>query len=218
MTNRLILIGTVAAALGVSQIPNAPNTQPKPVNDPTNTSNITGDPTVPGSISTLPSGNPGIGSNPSAALSDQAREAADQIFATNLTLQDMTSIELGKLVAKQSSNDAVKKYATQVITNNGKMIERLKRIASRGQISIPGALDTRHQGRVDKLAKLSGDEFDKAFAHDQVQSVERNLKSFEQEIQNGADPNLKTLATRSTPGLQKQLQDAKDMEKALKGK
>ena len=79
-------------------------------------------------------------------------------------------------------------------------------------------MDERHQGRVDKLAKLSGGEFDKAFARDQVQSIERNLKSFEQEIQHGFDPNLKTLATRSTPGLQKQLQDAREMEKALKGK
>lgn len=216
MIQRLILIGTTAAALGIAQIPPAPNTNPKPVNDPTNTSNVTGDPTVPGTTGTLPSGNPGLASNPTADLSDQARQAADQAFATNLTLQDLTGIEMGKLVTKSSSNDAVKSYATQVIENNNKMIGRLKRIASRGQITIPAALDDRHQSRVDRLAKLSGGEFDKAFARDQVQSIERNLKSFEQEIQHGFDPNLKTLATRSTPALQKQLQDAKDMEKSLK--
>ena len=122
MIKRFIVIGTTAAALGFAQVPPAPNTIPKPVNDPTNTSNITGDPTVPGTTGTLPSGNPGLATNPTADLSDQARQAADQTFATNLTLQDLTGIELGKLVAKSSSNGAVKAYATQVIENNSKMI------------------------------------------------------------------------------------------------
>lgn len=219
MNQRLILIATLTATLGLAQIPNAPNTQPKPVNDPTNASNITGDPTIPGSVGTITGSNPGIGSNPGAGMTQQMREAADQLFATNLTLQDMTGIELAKMVTQKSSSDAVKTYAQQMTTSNKKMIERLKRIAARGgSVTIPGDLDSHHKSRVEKLAKLSGPEFDKAFAKDQVTAVERNLKSFEQEIQNGADNNLKTLATRSTPALQKQLQEAKDMDKSLKGK
>ncbi len=218
MNRRLILIGTIAGALGWAQIPTAPNTQPKPVNDPTNTGNITGDPTIPGSVGTITGSNPGIGSNPGAGVTQQMREAADQIFATNLTLQDMTGIELAKMVTAKSSSDAVKTYAQQMTDSNKKMIGRLKRIAARGSVTIPGDLDAHHKARVEKLAKLSSAEFDRAFAKDQVTAVERNLKSFEQEIQNGSDENLKTLASRSTPALQKQLQDAKDMERALKGK
>ncbi len=218
MTRKFILIATCTAGIALAQIPNAPNTQPKPVNDPTQTNNITGDPTVPGSVSNLPSSNPGIAANPGAGITDQGREAADQFFADTVTLQDLTSIEMEKLAAGKSSNDTVKAYATQKMADNAKMIQRLKRIASRGQITIPATLDSKHQSRVDKLAKLSGGEFDRAFAHDQVQSLEHNLKAFEHEIQNGSDPGLKALATRATPVLQKQLDEAKAMEKSLKAK
>ena len=218
MEQRIAIVGIFAAALGIAQIPNAPNTQPKPVNDPTQTNNITGDPTVPGSVSNLPSSNPGIATNPGSGITEQGREAADQTFADTVTLLDLTAIEMDKLAATKSSNDMVKTYATAKITDNAKMIERLKRIASRGQVTIPAALDSKHRSRVDKLAKLSGDEFDRAFVHDQVQSVEHNLKAFELEIQNGSDPGLKALASRGTPLLQKHLDEAKSMEKSLKTK
>jgi len=220
MSNRLVLIAVFTAASGAAQIPPAPNTNPKPVNDPTNTNNITTDSTIPtgGGGSTIPVGNPGIGSNPGSGMSDQMREAADQIFANNVALQSLTELELGKLAAANASSDAVKAYSMQMTESNGKMNERLKRIATRGHVSLPNAIDAKNQSRIDKLAKLTGVDFDRAFAKDQVQSNERSLRSFEQEIQNGSDAPLRNLATRATPAIQKQLQDAKDLEKSLKGK
>jgi len=203
------VIGTLFIGILGAQIPTAPNTQPKPVGDPLNTSNVTGDPAVPG-------GNPGLTTNPSSGISDQMREAADQIFAQNLALESLTDADLGKMAATQAKDSGVKTYAQEMIDDHGKLSQRLKRIAARGNVTIPAALDAKHQARLDKLAKLSGDEFDRAFIHDQIVNHERSLRSFEQELQNGSDPGLRTLASRTMPTMRQHLQAAKDLEKTLK--
>jgi putative membrane protein len=219
MINRMLALAAFTTVLGVTQIPHAPGTNPKPVTDPLNTNNLNGDNTiVPGASQPIPGGNPGLTTNPVAGISDQMREAADQIFATAVAQQTMTRIELGKLAAGDASGEAVKAYAAQMIIDNAKVNARLKRVAARGGVTIPANIDAKNQSRIDKLAKLRGDEFDRAFVKDQIQSGEKNLRSYEQVLQQGADPGLKMLATHALPAMQKQLQSAKDLEKTLKVK
>ena len=219
MIGRLYAALIFTSVLIFAQIPPAPNTNPKPVNDPLNTNNLTGDNTVvPGTNQPIPGGHPGLTTNPVAAMTEQMREAADQIFANAVAQQSMTEVELGKLAASNAASDAVKEYAVQMTESNTKVNQRLKRVAAKGNVTISAALDPKSQARVDKLAKLTGSDFDRAFVKDQIQSGDKILRAYEQELQNGSDPGLKMLATRSTPFMQKQLQAAKDLEKSLKSK
>ena len=223
MSNRVLALAAFTAAFiavpSLAQIPPAPNTNPKPVNDPLNTNNLNGDNTiVPGTSQPIPGGNPGLTTNPVAGISDQMREATDQIFATAVAQQTMTEVELGKLAASDASGEAVKAYAVQMMNDNARVNARLKRVAAKGGVTIPAAVDAKNQSRIDKLAKLRGDEFDKAFVKDQIQSGEKNLRVYDQMLEQGADPGLKMLATRAFPAMQKQLQAAKDLEKTLKVK
>lgn len=219
MIKRLLAAQMVTSVLVFAQIPHAPNTNPKPVNDPLNTSNITGDNTlIPGTTQPIPGANPGITTNPAGGMTDQMREVADQIFANAVAQQSMTEVELGKLAASNSFSEAVKAYAVQMTESNTKVNQRLKRVAAKGNVTISADLDPKSQARIAKLGKLQGADFDRAFVKDQIQSGEKNLRVYEQELQNGADAGLKSLATRATPFMQKQLQAAKDLEKALKTK
>lgn len=218
MTQRLVAVAAFSTVLGLAQIAPAPNTNPKPPNDPLNTNNLSTDPTMPGGSPGIPGGHPGLGSNPGAGITDQMREASDQLFATAVAQQSMTEVELGKLAAANASSEDVKAYATQMTQDNAKVNSRLKRIAAKGSVTISAALDSRSQARVGKLAKLKGEEFDRAFVRDQIQSGEKNLRAYDQELQGGADPGLKMLATRAMPAMQKQLQAAKDLGKTLKVK
>lgn len=216
---RLFAAQIITSVLVFAQIPSAPNTNQKPVNDSLNTNNLTGDNTIiPGTSQPIPGGHPGLTTNPVAGMSDQMREAADQIFANAVAQQSMTEVELGKLAASNATNEDVKTYAVQMTESNTKVNRRLKRVAAKGNVTISAALDTKSQARVEKLGKLTGSDFDRAFVKDQIQSGEKNLRAYEQELQNGADVGLKTLATRATPFMQKQLQAVKDLEKVLKTK
>jgi putative membrane protein len=84
-------------------------------------------------------------------------------------------VALGKLAVEKGSSDAVKQFGQKMIDDHVKVNDELKQVAAGGGVNIPDALDSKHQSRVDKLAKLSGAEFDKAYIKDQLKFHQQNV-------------------------------------------
>src|SRR5205807_8479023 len=123
------------------------------------------------------------------------RKVDDKKFVKDSALGGLTEVELGKLAAQKGSSDAVKQFGQRMVDDHSKANDQLKEVAGKSNIEVPAALDSKHQSRVDKLAKLSGPEFDKAYLKDQVKDHQRDVSDFKSEAQNGSDPNIKQFAT-----------------------
>jgi putative membrane protein len=100
-----------------------------------------------------------------------------------------------------------------MVDDHSKANDQLKQIAGKSSIEVPAALDSKHQSRVDKLAKLSGPAFDKAYLKDQVKDHEHDVDEFKSEAQYGSDPNIKQFAMQTLPTLQEHLNVVKDLKK-----
>jgi predicted outer membrane protein len=74
----------------------------------------------------------------------------------------MAEVELGKMGMRQGSNAKIKSFGQQMVTDHTKADE-LKSIAKSKGMILPTALDPPHQTTREKLAKLSGAEFDRAY-------------------------------------------------------
>lgn len=140
----------------------------------------------------------------------------DKKFAKDAALGGLTEVELGKLAAQKASSDQVKQFGQKMVDDHTKANDQLKQIASKENIQIPDTLDSKHQSHIDKLSKLSGDQFDKAFMKDQVKDHETDVHDFQNEAQNGTDPNIKAFASSTLPVLQQHLELAKNLNKAEK--
>jgi len=140
----------------------------------------------------------------------------DKKFAKDAALGGMTEVELGKLAVQKASSDAVKQFGQKLVDDHTKANDQLKALASKGSINLPDSLDSKHQSRVDKLAKLSGPKFDKAFIKDAVKDHEKDISEFKNEAQYGSDPNVKQFAANTLPTLQQHLAAAKDLNKTEK--
>ena len=125
-------------------------------------------------------------------------------------------IALGKLAVEKGSSDAVKQFGQKMIDDHVKVNDELKQVAAAGGVNVPDVLDSKHQSRVDKLAKLSGAEFDKAYIKDQLKYHQQNVKEFQQEAQYGSVAEVKNLASKALPALQQHLELAKDLGKSKK--
>ena len=125
-------------------------------------------------------------------------------------------MELGKLAAEKASSEDLRQFGKQLLDDQTKTNDRLKQVANQQNISIPDALDSKHQSQIDKLAKLSGPEFDKAFLKQQLKEQEAQVRDFGDEAQRGTDPNVKTFAAGVLPNLQRQLEAAKNLNKSTK--
>lgn len=140
----------------------------------------------------------------------------DKKFAQKAAAGGMAEVELGKLAVQKASSDAVKQFGQKMIDDHTKANDQLKQIASKEGLDLPQSLDSKHQSRVDKLAKLSGPAFDKAYMKDAVKDHEKDVNEFKEEAQYGSDPNIRQFASTTLPTLQQHLAAAKDLNKTEK--
>ena len=138
-------------------------------------------------------------------------------FAQHAAMAGMAEVKLGQLALEKGSSEDVKKFAQMMIDDHTKANEELKALAQSKSIELPTDLG-KHQKDYDKLAKLSGAEFDKEYIDGMVKDHKEVVALFEKEANKGDDPDTKAWAAKMLPALQGHLQHAQDMQKTMKGK
>ena len=145
-----------------------------------------------------------------------ATRVDDKKFLKDAAQGGMAEVELGKLAAEKASSPDVKQFGQKMVDDHMKANDQLKEVASKESVTIPDGLDSKHQSRIDKLSKLSGPQFDKAYMKDQLKDHEQDVQQFRTEAQYGTDPNIKQFATATLPVLQQHLELAKNIDKTTK--
>lgn len=168
----------------------------------------------PSSRPTSPDMNGPAGSNPGNTPDTTTRKIDDKKFLKDAAIGGMTEVELGKLAQQKASSDAVKQFGQKMVDDHTKANDQLKEVASKENVAIPDALDSKHESRINKLAKLSGPDFDKAYIKDQVKDHQQDVSEFKTEADNGSDPSIKQFASNTLPTLEQHLNMAKELNKS----
>lgn len=140
----------------------------------------------------------------------------DKKFAKDVALTAMVEVELGKLAAQKASREDIKQLGQKIVDNHAKANDQLKEVAGKENIPIPDALDSKHQSRVDKLSKLSGENFDKAYVKEELKDHQAEVRDFSAEAQSGSDPNVRQFASNMLPTLQQELAMVKNLNNSEK--
>lgn len=141
----------------------------------------------------------------------------DKKFLKDAAMGSMTETQIGKLAAEKGSSDNVKQFGQKLASDHAKAAEELKQVAAKENVQIPESLDSKHQSKVDKLSKLSGPQFDKAFVKDQMKDHEKDVDNYKAEAQYGTNPDVKMVAAKQLPTLQQHLDEAKNLNKQKPG-
>jgi len=143
---------------------------------------------------------------------------SDKTFVMNAAMGGMAEVELGRLAAQKATNDSVKQFGQKMVDDHSKANEDLKRVASTQKIDIPVSLDSKHQATIDKLSKLSGAAFDRAYVKEMVRDHAEDVKEFQKESQNGQDTSVRDFAAKTLPTLQEHQRMILDIDKGgMKG-
>ena len=152
--------------------------------------------------------NTGGASGERAGMSSQ-----DHKFVMDAAMGGMMEVELGRWAAQKGASDAVKQFGQRMVDDHSKANQELMTLAASKGMTLPTALDEKHQGHVTKISALTGAEFDRAYAKMMLSDHEKDVKAFERQSSKGADADLKAFATSTLPTLQEHLQ----MARALPG-
>jgi len=145
----------------------------------------------------------------SAAESDSLSET-DLMFARDAADCSIMEIKLGQLAQTNASSPSVKKLGQHMISDYTKINADLHSFAEQKQVILPSALGTEQQEKYDKLARLKGAEFDKAYTKCMVKAHKRAISMYKKEIKKGDDLGLKAFADRHSALLDHHLKLSKE--------
>jgi putative membrane protein len=149
------------------------------------------------------------------AKNNQAGKQAKQ-FVHEAAMAGKAEVELGQLATTHAANPDVKQFGQRMVTDHTKANEQLKAIAQEKNIDVPTRVDDQHKKTAEKLAKLQGASFDRAFIQQMVEDHEKAVKLFSKEAQQGQDADLKAFAAKTLPTLQEHLTQATQLAQQQK--
>jgi putative membrane protein len=138
---------------------------------------------------------------------------ADTNFILAAAQGGMAEVKLGELASTIGTREDVKEFGLMMVKDHTALNEDLKTLAEQKSITLPNSLDAEHQGMVDKMAALTGPEFDNAYINGMIQVHQNDAKAFRAESAATQDAGIKYFLDTSIPVVDSHLQQAMVLKK-----
>jgi putative membrane protein len=138
--------------------------------------------------------------------------AVDFNFVGQANLGAPFQVDSGRLAETKATSAAIRSYAHLMVTTHIPVVDALNVILKQKNITpssplLHGAYDA----MISTLKADRGAAFDRNYVNGQVEYQKGNTALFEQEIQNGSDPELKEFARQTLPKIVDHLQRAEKL-------
>ncbi len=144
--------------------------------------------------------------------------SAEQKFIKKAGGGNAAEVQLGELAQKNGENTEVKQFGAQMVTDHGKANTDLGAIATKQNVTpFPPEPMAMQKKTADKLAKLNGAAFDKAYVNDMVKDHEKDVAAYKKAQNMVKDADLKKYVDDTLPVIEHHLQMIKDMQAKMGG-
>jgi putative membrane protein len=120
-------------------------------------------------------------------------------------------VELGKLASEKASSQEVKNFGQRMVDDHSKANEELKQIASSKGVKLPDNLSAKDKMLKERLSKLNGESFDRAYMQNMVKDHKKDVADFNRESTSGKDSEVKQFAGKTLPTLKEHLKQAESI-------
>lgn len=141
--------------------------------------------------------------------------AADQSFIKKAAEGGVAEVEFGKLATQKASNSEVKQFGQRMVDDHSKANDQLKSIAQQKSVTVPSALMGKDKREYDRLSKLSGEQFDRAYMRMMVTDHRKDVNEFRRESKLAKDNDVKQFASSTLPTLEDHLKQAQQTASAV---
>jgi putative membrane protein len=135
---------------------------------------------------------------------------ADSTFVRKAAEGGMEEVKLGQLAKEKGSNQAVKNFGDRMVKDHSKANDELKNVASKTGVTLRDSMNAKDKALYDRLSRLSGDAFDKAYMRAMIEDHQEDVAEFRQVAQSAKDPDVRQFASKTLPTLEEHLRMAKN--------
>lgn len=139
------------------------------------------------------------------AFAQTGRADLDDKFLHDAAAGGMMEVELGHLAMERAASAEVKAFGQRMVMDHGRANQQLTQIATSKGMTLATKLPPDMQQMRDRLARLSGAEFDRMYVRHMVEDHKKDVSDFEKQAENGTDPSLRTFAQQTLPTLREHL-------------
>ncbi|MGH9744238.1 MAG: DUF4142 domain-containing protein [Candidatus Acidiferrum sp.] len=148
----------------------------------------------------------------SETVSADAKAAmTDKPFVRDSTYGDMLETKLGELAQQQGASEVVRNFGARMVSDYKNVGDRLNEVAFRESIALPTELATRDQATYERLSKLSGTNFDRAYAKEMMYRQVLDLQVFQHEARVGEEGPVRRFANQTIPMIRQHVATARVM-------
>jgi len=145
--------------------------------------------------------------NPAGA----AGQSMDHEFMMKAAEGGLAEVQMGQLAQQNGESQQVKDFGQQMVTDHSKANDQLKPIAQQQGVNVPTELKGHEKAEYDRLSKLHGDAFDKAYSKLMVSDHKKDIAEFKREAESGTNPEVKNFASQTLPTLHEHLKMAEQL-------
>jgi putative membrane protein len=139
----------------------------------------------------------------------------DQEFVLKAGHGGHAEVKAGNLAKTKASDAGVRQFGEMMVTDHTKAGKELEAAAKAAGLSYPVDTDAKHKEMLDKLMKLNGADFDKAYIADMVDGHQAMEKLLESMAKDAKAPQLQNWAKNTLPAVKSHLKRAEEIKKSL---
>lgn len=150
---------------------------------------------------------------------------SDALFVAAAAAAGMAEVGSSKIAVQQAGSDEIKMFAQKMVDDHTKANKELMALASQKQFQVPTGISIQDQAAANALSGLSGEEFDCAYAKNQLAAHICAVELFTAEAERGRDPEVRAWAAKTLPTLKEhkmmikktcEMHEKKEAEKSAK--
>lgn len=138
-----------------------------------------------------------------------ALSSADRAFVEEAAASGMAEVVLGRMADQKASNAQVRQFGARMVQDHGRANSELLSLAAARGMRLATSLPAHQQAEADRLGRLTGTDFDRAYLRHMLEEHQAAVSRFAQQAQAGSDAQLKAWAGRILPTLREHLQLAR---------
>jgi putative membrane protein len=164
-----------------------------------------------------PAAQQGTGTRNTETKKDDKLARGDRKFIEDAAESGMFEVQVAQLAASKATDPEVKKFASKLLDDHQQANNELVQLANAKKVELPAAPPRGKRSDIEKLGKLSGNEFDQKFVREVgIKDHEKDIKKFEKASNDVKDPEVKAWVTKTLPHLREHLAMAQKLPEAGK--
>ncbi len=129
----------------------------------------------------------------------------DADFVQHAAMAGMAEVKMGQAASTKAADAQVKSFASRMVTDHTAANDELKSLAAKKGWTLPSELDAMHKQSWEKMAAMSGADFDRHYANHMRQDHHKAVALFEAAAQKATDADLRAWAEKTLPTLREHM-------------